>query len=122
MNRHRFGRLVGKALRDLPPQFRERIENVEVLIEDEPDPALLADLDVPAGSTLFGLYQGIPLTQRDSAYTMVIPDRLTIFQRPIEEACASDWEIRHQVQKTVIHEIAHYFGINDQQLREWGVS
>jgi predicted Zn-dependent protease with MMP-like domain len=121
MNPHRFQRLVAKALRELPPQFRARIENVEVLIEDEPDPRLLAEVGVPAGGSLLGLYQGIPLTERTTAYSMVLPDRLTIFRKPIEQACASDWEIRHQVRKTVVHEVAHYFGISDRQLHEWGV-
>src|SRR5437879_9786175 len=100
MNPYRFQRLVAKALRELPRRFLARIENVEVLVEDEPDPRLLAEVGVPSGSTLFGLYQGVPLTERTSAYSMVLPDRLTIFQKPIERACASDWEIRHQVRQT----------------------
>lgn len=121
MNRHRFGRLVARALRTLPAEFRARIENVEILIETEPSPQLLRELGVAPGHTLFGLYQGIPLTQRNSGYSMVLPDRLTIYQQPIEQACVTDWQVGHQVQKTVVHEVAHYFGISDEELQAWGV-
>jgi len=120
MNRRHFARLVAEALDSLPEEFASRIANVEVVIEDEPSRAQLrgAGLD-PKTDTLFGLYEGTPLEERDIGYA-ALPDKISIFYRPIVESCASPDEIRNEIRTTVLHEIAHFFGIDDQDLDAWG--
>ena len=115
-----FERWVTDALDALPQQFQERLENIEVSVEDWPSRALLDEMDIPDGQTLFGLYQGVPLTQRTSGYGMVPPDRITIYRGPIEEHCRTADEARAVVAHTVRHEIAHFFGISDERLDELG--
>jgi predicted Zn-dependent protease with MMP-like domain len=121
MDRRRFEELVGEALDGLPEQFAARLENVEVVVEDEPSAQQLQQLGLdPRRDTLFGLYQGVPLSQRDSSYGMALPDKITIFYRPLVRACRSPDAIRRQVAKTVIHEVGHYFGLDDAEIREAG--
>ena len=120
MDRKHFARLVTEALDSLPEEFAARMENVEVVIEDEPTRAQLrsAGLD-PRTETLFGLYEGTPLEERDSAYA-ALPDKISIFYRPIVAECETADEIRAEIRTTVLHEIAHFFGIDDQDLDAWG--
>jgi predicted Zn-dependent protease with MMP-like domain len=117
MYRRRFERLVSRALRQLPREIREQMDNVAVVVEDEPTPDQLATSGVRPGDTLLGLYQGIPLTQRTSAYGLVLPDKVTIFRKPIEACCASDQQIVRQIRQTVVHEVAHHFGLSEADLR-----
>jgi len=117
MYRRRFERLVSRALRQLPGAIRDRLDNVAVVVEDEPSPDQLASAGLRPGDTLLGLYQGVPLTQRTSSYSMVLPDKVTIFRKTIESICASDQQIVYQVRQTVIHEIAHHFGLSEADLR-----
>ena len=117
MYRRRFERLVGKALRQLPTSLREMMSNVDVVVEDEPTPEQLTSTGLPPGDWLLGLYQGTPLTERTSSYGMVLPDKITIFQKPIEGLCRSDPEIVRQIRATVIHEVGHHFGLSEAQLR-----
>jgi predicted Zn-dependent protease with MMP-like domain len=116
-----FERLVVEALDSLPPFFQEKMSNVEVLVEDEPSAELLAEMEMdPAEDTLLGLYQGIPLTERYN-YNLVMPDTITLYQKPIEAVAGGDFgRIRAEVRQTVIHEIAHHFGIDDDRLIELG--
>lgn len=116
-----FERLVVEALDSLPPFFQEKMSNVEVLVEDDPDPQLLAEMGMdPVGDTLLGLYQGIPLTERYN-YNLVMPDTITLYQKPIEAVAGGNFDrIRDEVRHTVIHEIAHHFGIDDDRLIELG--
>jgi predicted Zn-dependent protease with MMP-like domain len=117
-----FELLVTASLDSLPPYFQEKMSNVELLIERWPSPAALKSAGVAAGHTLLGLYQGIPLTQRSHAYQLVPPDTITLFQGPIETKAGRHLpEIRRLVRHTVIHELAHHFGISDDRLRELGV-
>lgn len=118
MYRRRFERLVHRAVRRLPVDIQGMMENVAVVVEHEPTPAQVAESRLPPGDTLFGLYQGVPLTERSSSYGMVLPDKITIFQKPIEDYCPSDQQIVYQIQRTVTHEVAHHFGIGDDELRE----
>lgn len=118
MKRRKFERLVAKALAGLPPEFASRLENVEICIEDEPSPDQLDCAGSESEGTLFGLYEGIPLTERTQDYNLVTPDRITIFQKPIEAECSSDEEIAKEVRLTVMHEIAHFFGISDEKMEE----
>ena len=114
----RFEELVAEALDSLPEEFAQAMQNVEVVVQDEPTRSQLASL--PHGHTLFGLYEGHPLTSRGVHYSGVMPDKITIFQGPISRYYRTPEAIREQVRKTVIHEIAHHFGIDDPRLRELG--
>jgi predicted Zn-dependent protease with MMP-like domain len=112
-----FEDLVSEALDSLPEEFAAKMENVEVVVEDEPPREMLAQL--PRGTTLLGLYHGIPLTQR-GVYSNALPDKISIYRGPIVRMARTPDEIRRQVRKTVIHEIGHYFGISDERLHELG--
>jgi predicted Zn-dependent protease with MMP-like domain len=117
-----FAELVADALDSLPDEFLQRMENVEVVIEDWPsrDDLEVAGLSPRDRSYLLGLYHGVPLTHRGAFYS-ALPDRITIFQKPIERLAGEDADdIREQVRHTVIHEIAHYYGISDERLDELG--
>ncbi len=118
MTRQRFTQLVEEALREIPRRFRREMKNVAVIVEDEPSPAILEEMEIEPGDTLFGLYQGTPLPERGWAYGNTLPDRISIFQGPIEEACADDEEIRDCVAETVIHEFGHYFGMSEEEIEE----
>jgi len=118
MRRREFEQLVDRALDNLPDEFSSLLENVAVFIADRPPRETLREMQVPSGETIFGLYEGIPLTERTHDYGLVTPDRITIFQRPIEEACTSQAEIVEEIRRTVLHEIAHFFGIDDDRLEE----
>jgi predicted Zn-dependent protease with MMP-like domain len=126
-----FEALVEQALAGLPPQFQEKMSNVAVLVQTWPTRSDLVRAGVPAGHTLLGLYTGIPLTVRNQGYNLVAPDTITLFQGPIEAAALAmvlpgDEErdglarIERQVRRTVLHELAHHFGISDERLRELG--
>lgn len=116
-----FDALVAEAMDALPPALLERIRNVAIVVENAPSPAQLRRNHVPPGDTLLGLYEGVPLTRRTSHYGNVVPDKITLFQAPIESAAGYDpARIREQVKRTVLHEIAHYFGIDDDRLEELG--
>jgi len=117
-----FADLVSEALESLPQEFLERLENVQVDIEEWPtrDDLLSAGLSVRAKHSLLGLYHGVPMTERGAFY-MAFPDRISIYQKPIEAMVGPDENaIKQQVRRTVIHEIAHYYGIDDERLDELG--
>jgi len=118
MRRSAFRRLVSEALEDLPAEFMERMNNVEVVVEASPT----AEQDALAGGApeegvLMGLYEGTPLTERTADFAS-LPDKITLFQDNIEAVCETDEEIREEVRKTVLHEIAHHFGMDDERLHE----
>ena len=119
--RARFERLVLRALTGLPRAFRERLDNVDVIVERRPSQEHLRIAGVPRGDTLLGLYMGTPLPSRGGAYNMTLPDRILIFQEPIEAICSNSRELVAQVRQTVIHELAHHFGIDDERLDELGI-
>jgi predicted Zn-dependent protease with MMP-like domain len=121
MQRAAFRRLVARALKDLPAEFLERMDNIEVVVESLP----AAEQEASAGGDpeeglLLGLYEGIPLTERTSAYGGALPDRITLFQENIEAVCETAEEIAEEIRKTVLHEIAHHFGIDDERLHDLG--
>ena len=118
MTRQRFTQLVEEALLEIPRRFRREMKNVAVIVEDEPTPAILDEMEIEPGDTLFGLYQGTPLPERGWSYGNTLPDRISIFQGPIEEACRDDEEIRDCVAETVIHEFGHYFGMSEEEIEE----
>jgi len=117
-----FEQLVAEAVDNLPPFFLAKMENVEIVVQAWPTTATLRRVKVSGKNSLLGLYEGIPLTKRTSSYHLVAPDVITIFQGPIERVAGpKPDQIRAQVQRTVIHEIAHHFGISDERLIELGV-
>ena len=116
MERQKFDALVFRAIETLPPEFRSKLENVDVLVEDWPSPQQMRQLRLRNKAQLLGLYEGVPQTKRDSSYNLVLPDRITIFQKPIELNCRSDKEIEDEIDRVVRHEIAHHFGIGDATL------
>lgn len=121
MTRSEFVTLVRQAVDELPDTFARHLENVEIVIEDEPDPELLRSLGMdPRRETLFGLYQGIPLPLRDMSYSGALPDKISVFYRPLVRAYRSPEQIRTQVRQTVIHEVGHFFGLDDQTIRDLG--
>ena len=109
ITRQRFEELVADALDSLPPDLGAQMDNVVVVVEDR-----------AVGQPLFGLYQGIPLTSRTTGYAGVLPDRITIYQQAICAICRTEQEVGEEVRRTVIHEVAHHFGIDDARLRELG--
>ena len=117
MNKNRFEALVTKALEELPAEFQSKLENVDVLVEDWPSRRQVRDLGLRHGSQLLGLYEGVPQTSRDRGYNLVLPDKITIFQKPIEARCRSERQIETEIGEVVRHEIAHHFGIGDDTLR-----
>jgi len=118
MTRARFERLVEEALRDIPKRFRDAMANVAVIVEDEPPPHVLEDMDIDEDDELFGLYEGTPLPERGASYGNTLPDRISIYQIPIEESCANDEEVRVCVAETVIHEFGHHFGMSEEEIEE----
>ena len=106
-----FEQEVEDALASLPPDLREAMSNVAIVVEDEP----------PPGQPLLGLYQGIPLTRRGSGYAGVPPDKITIYRGPLERLYGDDADkLRGQIRRVVLHEVAHHFGISDERLTEIG--
>jgi predicted Zn-dependent protease with MMP-like domain len=118
MTRERFTRLVEEALREIPRRFRAEMKNVAVIVEDEPPAHVLEEMEIGPDDTLFGLYQGTPLPERGWGYGNALPDRISIYQFPIQDSCADDDEIRDCVAETVIHEFGHYFGMSEEEIEE----
>jgi predicted Zn-dependent protease with MMP-like domain len=112
-----FDRLVADAWSGIPARFRRRMKNIALLIEDEPSPEQLARGRVPRGGTLLGLYEGRPLTTRSVFEPFSMPDRITIFQGPHERMARGPGELAQMVEDTVWHEVAHYFGMDERQVR-----
>jgi predicted Zn-dependent protease with MMP-like domain len=117
MNRERFEALVARAIDNLPPEFQSKLENVDVLIEDWPTQRQLNRVKLSHPSQLLGLYEGVPQTKRGRGYGMVLPDKISIFQKPIEAQCHYDEEIKAKIEEVVRHEIAHHFGTDEKTLR-----
>lgn len=120
LSRAEFEKLVTQAVESLPPRFLERLENVEVMVESAPTREDLEDAGIEPGRTLFGLYQGVPQTQRGTWYGSVLPDRIVIYQRPIEAIARDRREIRKEIRITLMHEIGHHFGLGEDELSDAG--
>ena len=118
MTHTEFEALVERALRTLPRTLKTKIANVAVVIEDWADDETLRELGIEPPDTLYGLYRGIDLTHRDSSYGNVLPDTIHIYQGPIEEDCTDAEEMAELVRDTVIHEIGHYFGLDDDNMED----
>lgn len=119
MTSREFEKLVEEGIALIPAELRSLVSNVQIVIEDVPSAELLDKLGVPEDETLFGLYTGTPLTERTHEYA-ALPDRITIFCRPLLEEFDEPDDLRREVARTVIHEIAHHFGIDEDRLAELG--
>ena len=116
MLREDFERLVSAALESLPTEFQAKLDNVEVVIEDVASFKQAQSVGLRPGMTLFGLYQGVPKTKRGAGYTLTLPDKITIFQKPIEFFYRNEETIKAKVRETVLHEIGHHFGLSDAEI------
>ena len=117
MSPQEFDRIVAQACARIPARFRKRLKNIAILVEPEPTPAQLARGRVGRGGTLLGLYEGRPLTMRSVFEPFAMPDRITVFQGPHERLAGSPEHLVRLVEETVWHEVAHYFGMNELQVR-----
>jgi predicted Zn-dependent protease with MMP-like domain len=120
MNRTDFGRAIHQALDELPPELRRHIANVAIVVEEQADAETLVLAGVDNPLDLLGFYHGIPLTERTHDYGLVLPDKISIYRRPILQVCKTDAEVRTCIKQTVRHELAHYFGWDDDQLEKLG--
>jgi predicted Zn-dependent protease with MMP-like domain len=116
MTREKFLTLVDEALASIPRNFRDAITNVAIVVEDEPTDEQLAEVDVDPGDTLLGLYQGTPLTERQWAHGNALPDKVTLFQGPIEDASDDEDDVVVAIGETLIHELGHYFGLSEEEI------
>src|SRR5262245_38173150 len=120
MDRKQFEILVRVAIEELPEEFQEKLKNVAVIIEDYPSSELKDRLELDEADVLFGLYEGVPLTERGFFEQPLYPDRILIFQREIEDECDSIQEIKKEVKTTIVHELGHFFGMDDDYLEKLG--
>lgn len=117
LSREDFERVVEEGIRRIPEKFLRLLDNVDVIVEDEPALSQRRKMRLRPDTTLFGLYEGVPRTKRGSGYTFVLPDKITIFQQPIEEAARGIEHLKKMVRDTVWHEFAHHFGIEERRVR-----
>ncbi|MCK9446028.1 metallopeptidase family protein [bacterium] len=117
MDIERFEKLVEEGIKDIPQKFLDKLDNVGIVVEENPTPEQLKKLKIRKNYFLFGLYEGIPKTKR-WGYSDVLPDKITIFKNHIEQSAQSEEEIKKLVKETVWHEIAHHFGMNEKEVRE----
>lgn len=118
MEREKFEALVARAVDSLPPEFQRKLENVDIVVEEWPTPRQLRQAKHIHPTQLLGLYQGVPQTRRGRGYELVLPDKISIFQKPIEAQCRFGDEIEAKIGEVVRHEIAHHFGLDDETLRK----
>ena len=118
MNRREFEQLVADALASIPRRFRRALSNIAIVVEDEPSAQLLHEMEIEPPDTLFGLYQGIPLTERHWGYGNTLPDRILLFQGPLERDSEDDDDLIVAIGETLIHEIGHYFGMSEEQIED----
>jgi predicted Zn-dependent protease with MMP-like domain len=116
MTREAFEREVAAALASLPIRFRRALSNIAIIVEDEPGPELLAEMEIEPPDTLFGLYTGTPLTERGWQYGNTLPDRILLFQGPHEREAEDDDDLMASIAETLIHEIGHYFGLSEDEI------
>jgi len=121
MKRSEFQRVIQRALEELPPQFRDALHNIDIQVRWRPTVHELRQAGLRHGSTLFGLYTGVSLPKRTQGYSMVLPDRIIIYQRTHELYCRTEEEMVQQARQTLLHEIGHYLGIDERRLRDLGV-
>ncbi len=120
MSRQEFRHLVAQTIASLPPRVAQQLANVEIVVKVRPSTEELTMIGLNPATILFGLYTGVPLTKRNSSYGMVLPDKITLYQRSIEEGCRTQEEIQAQIRTTLLHEIGHHFGLSEDDLEKAG--
>jgi len=118
MNRRRFLQLVDEALESIPDDFRAAMQNIAIVVEDEPTVEQLESVEIEPPDTLLGLYEGIPLTERQWSHGNALPDKITLFRLPIEDASEDEDDVVVAIGETLIHEIGHYFGLSEDEIEE----
>ncbi len=118
MEKERFENLVEDALADLPKQFKERLQNITVIVEEKPSREVYERTGGSPFSQILGLYHGVPFKHRGPFYGNIPPDVIVIYQRPIEKICSTEEEVKKKVREVVFHEIAHYFGFDEKELKK----
>jgi predicted Zn-dependent protease with MMP-like domain len=118
MTRSEFRDLVDEALETIPQRFRDAMQNIAIVVDDEPTPEQLESVEIEPPDTLLGLYEGIPLPERQWAHGNTLPDKITLFQRPIEESSDDEDDLVVCIGETLIHEIGHYFGLSEEEIEE----
>jgi predicted Zn-dependent protease with MMP-like domain len=116
MTRHQFEQLVTQAVTLIPPRFRREMKNLALIVEAQPSAELLQEMEIEPPDSLYGLYTGTPLTERTWDYGNQLPDRITLYQGPIEEDCEDEDEVRAVIGETLIHEVGHYFGLSEDEI------
>jgi predicted Zn-dependent protease with MMP-like domain len=121
LNHSEIRKEVAKVINRLPRQFRKELQNIEIVVEERPTHDLLLSVGLdPRHHTLYGLYQGVPLPERSALYPPILPDKITIFSEPLLRDFSDPEDLREQIRATVIHEIAHYFGFDDDEIDKLG--
>jgi predicted Zn-dependent protease with MMP-like domain len=120
LSRDAFEDIVAKVVDDLPEEFRQELDNVEIVIEDWPDSGTLQAAGARHPAALLGFYHGIPKTKRTRGYNLVLPDKISIYRRPILMRCRTAEQVHAMVARVLRHEIGHHFGISDERMRELG--
>ncbi len=118
MTPDRFRQLVSEALDTIPRRFRRHLQNIAIVVEARPSRALLTEMEIDPPDTLFGLYQGTPLTERSWGYGNTLPDRITLFQEPIEDVSETHDDVVTEIGETLIHEVGHYFGLSEEEIED----
>jgi len=118
VTRDAFERLVADAIRRIPDRFRREMQNLAVVVEDTPDPRLLVEMGIEPPDSLYGLYQGTPLPERQWADGNRLPDQITLYQRTIEQDAEDDEDAGDMIAETLIHEVGHYFGLSEEEIQE----
>ena|SRR5688500_10927357 len=113
-----FNKLVEEALNDIPRRFRKAMTNIAIVVEDEPSPEILAEMEIEPPDSLYGLYQGTPLTERGWGHGNVLPDRISLYKNPIEEDSEDHEDVIVCIAETLIHEVGHYFGLSEEEIEE----
>lgn len=121
MERARFIELIRQSLIDIPPPFDGHLQKVDIVVKRRPSRDDLAEADLRPDESMYGFYRGIPLTERDGSYNLVAPDVIDIYQEPLEEDFPDEDELVEEIRITVLHELAHFFGIDDDRLEELGL-
>ncbi len=121
MERARFIALVRQALKDVPPPFKQHLREIDIVVKRRPTASDLREAGLRGDESMYGFYRGIPLTERDGGYNLVAPDIIDIYQEPLEEDFEGEGELVAEIRTTVLHELAHFFGIDDDRLEELGL-